>query len=518
MKARLPGVLPIIFLLIFSDLTYSGEAVVWNAGILGEVGWGEELSIGEYSVSLKDFSIEQSAPSRLWLELKQNNETIAERAISAGEAFVINDSVRVTVEEIMDRGPEDEPTARVRIQLPASPELFIILSTERDEFAGGDWIRLKLQIENRGTVDAEGIAVSLQSIPPQIQSEYEIPGLEAGRAWDDREDTPEIDPIEIDLKAPFLPEPAVMKLIVFAVYSDPDGRTFQSRGGAVLQISGPLQVHKRAAEVQDQPRQYHIIDSIRNTGNRTLYITMKDSTGLKMRTDSTLSWNFNISPGESVTKSYRIEADDPGTGQVLPAFEAAYTWRGKGYAVFSERPVIDVYAPKIEAKRSARSTVVEPDEEVLVSIELENIGNRRAAVSWLEPEPEGGSLLSSNVNGSIRLSPNETHSIEYRLRSSSSGTRAILLPPTRILYRDVRGNEFETGTPPLRIEVEGEGHQVNATAASVSEGNFNEIRNESRDEDESRADAQTDASGRGQLVFLLLAMVALISAAINRCS
>jgi len=504
-------------LFILLIMVSAGQAVIWNEGIQGELQWDEALIIGNYTVVLTDFSLDEAGPSKVLLDLQENNNTIDHKAMQSGEWFIENDSIKVTVEQITRGEIEDEPSARIRVQLPATAELSLILSGDRDEFQGGDEMRLKLNVENKGIVEAENLKIILDSVPPYLNARYRIPKVPAGKAWDEKKSTSEIDPIQINLKAPYLPEPTDLSIRVRAEYTDPEGVACESLGGAICGISGPLQFHKRVEEVQDCPQKFYIINSMRNSGNRTLDLKITDSTGSDFQANSSLSWKIRLSPGETRIESYRIEAKKTGAGLSLPAAQASYTWQDKSYTVHSEMPVIDVYGPLIKATRSIRPTKIKPGDAVTVSMEFVNVGNKKAAVIWEDPMPQGALVVRGETNGSFRLTLNETRSSEYQLRFPKPGT--ISLPPTLIRYRDVRGDEYYTNTRSQEIKVEAEKPIINMSP------DLNEIRNDVKDgigesgqSDIDISDIGMSALSQSDMLILLVLIVVLLSMAISRYS
>lgn len=505
-------------LLTFLAMTTVCQAVVWNEGIVGELHWDESLTIQNYTIILNDFSIEESITPRVLLELQENNQTIARRSMQAGEQFTLNDSIKVNVNEILRGDKDEDPSAKIQVALPAVADLSLILVGDRDQYQGGDDIRLKLWIENVGIIDAENLKITLDSMPAYAYARYRISNVDAGQSWDDKIETHETDPIKINLKAPYFPQPTDLSLRVHAEFEDQDGKACESWGGAVLHISGPLQLHKRVEEVWELQKEYYVINSLRNTGNRTLAVTLSDSAGSGFRSNSSLSWKMNLSCGEMKTESYKIRAEKPGAGLSLPAAEARYDWQEGSYTVRSEKPVVDVFGPKIEAKRSVSPSRIKPGDTVTVNLEFENTGNKRAAVLWEDAIPDGAEIISAANNaagniGSVRLSPNETFTSEYQLRCPYPGT--VRLSPTLVRYRDVRSDEYQTSTMATEVQVEEPRVEV-VVPANVTETAMNEtIINETAGNDTEDSDPASE-NDRGYMPLLLISIVILLSAAISR--
>jgi uncharacterized repeat protein (TIGR01451 family) len=501
------------WLFILLVLTSAAQAVVWNEGISGELHWGETLFLENYTLKLADFSIEESHTSKVLVELQADNLTVASRALQVGEWFSLNDSIKVTVEQIVKGDIQDDPFAEIRVQLPAAADISLILAGDREIYQGGDEMRIQLQIANIGIVDAENLRISLDSIPPFVNNRYGISMVEAGRVWDRKKNTHEIDNLMIIIKSPYFPEPTDLKLRALAQYSDPLGRPYESWGGTDFHISGPIQLHKRLEETQEFQKSYYVINSLRNSGNRTLSLDLSDSTGSGFQADSTLSWKLNLSPGESKTVSYLIKAKLPGLSQILPSAEACYSWDDKSYTVRSERPVVDAFGPLIEVKRSVSPTKLQPDDVATVSIQLTNTGNKEAAISLQDPVPVGTKLISGCVNESLMIPPNETYSKDYQLRCIEQGT--IRLPQSEISYRDVRGNEYSSSMRALEIDVQRE-KKTNQTDAALNETGKADAQTEKAGVETNDTDIETEEKSEKYLSALLVTIVLLLSAAFSR--
>lgn len=496
-------------LLILLVLAASSRAIAWNEGLTGELGWGEVMALGDYTLKLADFSLKEERKSVL-VELQEDDSIIASRVLHAGDSFIINDSVRVSVGRIIESNVEDEPRANLRLQLPASPEISLLLVSDKEIYEGGDPIRLKLKVENRGVVDTESLRISLNSTPLFISERFRISALKAGEAWDENKNTVEVDPIKIVRFAPYLPESSDVELRVVAEYLDPEGESYQSTGGATLRLLGPIKLHKQVDEVMEFSDSSYVINSIRNLGNKTLAIDLSDSTGPNFKTDDPLDWRVVLKPGEARTFSYRINAKRPGMGQALDDAIASYRLGDKTYIVHSETPLIDVIGPQIDVIRKISPDRVKVGEEAAISYELENAGNRKALVMLQETIPSDVKLLEGAINESFILSPQEKAIRKIRLLFVRPGT--IRIPAGRVIYRDVRGNEFCTDTPALEVKVQDEnkGNSALSGDSNSSRSDLNEKKNFER------MDAKYDAKMGGNLLILPLLIMLFLSLALGR--
>jgi len=441
----------LVFLLIYSSIDPSLCLVVWNEGTEAELEWGEMLVAGNYSLSLIDFSPEESDVLQALVELQKDNVTLATRSLHEGDSFILNDSVKVTAERIVRDEEEDEQYADLLIQLPAEPEIALLLSADKEIYRGGDTIRMELGIENKGIVDAEGMQIIIDSKPQQFLEKFSRSILDAGRTWDEKKHTAELDPIKFDLKAPYLAMPEEFQLRVFCTFEDPDGKKHEAWGGTKFQVAGSLQLHKRVEESQDYGKGYYVTDSFWNCGNRTINIELDDSTGSDFVANETLHWQVKLAPGQTKTESYEIFAGKPGTGLILPPAQATFALGGSDCTVTSESPMVDVFGPFIEAKRDIDKRSVSPGSVVTVTLNLTNSGNKKAKVSYRETVPEGAFLERGKTCGWVLLDPSGGVDEEYTIRCTNPGR--LRLPASEISYHDAMGNSYHAGTQEVEINV-----------------------------------------------------------------
>jgi uncharacterized repeat protein (TIGR01451 family) len=492
------------------------------------------MFLENYSLKLADFSIEDGHTSKVLVELKADNLTITSRALQMGEWFILNDSIKVTAEQIVKGDLSDDPFATIRLQLPAAADISLILKGDRETYEGGDEMRIQLQIENKGIVDAENLNLRLDSIPPFVKERCSISTVEAGKIWDKKKNTQEIDNFKINIKAPYFPKPTDLRIEAHARYSDPQEKAYESWGGATFHIRGPIQLHKKVEDTQEFQGSYYVINSLRNSGNRTLDLKLSDSTGSGFRADCPFSWKFNLSPGGTKTISYLIEAQKPGLGQILPNAAVSYSWGEDSCTILSEKPVVDVFGPSIEAERSISPTKLQPGEVATVSIQLTNQGNKQAAITLQETVPNETELVSGSLNESAMIPPNETYRNEYQLRCITKGI--VSIPFQEISYRDARGNEYHTNMKALEIDVQekkknslmqrnltdsalngtGNRDSQNETGQAIAQAEKADVQMGKAGAETSDTDEETKEGGGDYLPALVITIILLLSAALSR--
>ena len=446
----------LLAILLFASTIGSG--VEWGDRAEGELRWGEGLSIGGYSLVAADFTPEEVTPRMVMLNLSRGGELIATRALGSGESFSLDDEVMVVAQEVWmrDRLVDGlvEPRARVFLLVRAVPELRVLVVSEEDSFEAGEVVKLKVEIENVGLVEAEDVVVEVTTDPPVFSSIYRRSGLLSGEVWDEDRKTAEVDPIKVSFTAPSMDRPQDVSVKVRARYLDGRGVAHESWGGTSFRILGPLKLNKYAEDAMKLKDESIVRLSVSNRGERPLVVDISDSAGRDFEVDTPLKWKISIPSGDMESKSYTIRARKPGEGQTLPPAEATYSIDGVTYRVTSRSPVVDVIGPLVEVEKKAAPTTVREGEDVTVTLTATNVGNRRTMVSAEETAPAWGSLTSGETYLSRLLLPGETAALIYTISCPVAGRFEI--PPTTLCYRDEDGTACTVESRRIGIVVEEE--------------------------------------------------------------
>ncbi|MDF0589817.1 COG1361 family protein [Candidatus Methanocrinis natronophilus] len=447
-----------------------GSGVEWGGRAEGELRWGEALSAGGYSLMVADFTPEEVTARMVMLELSRGGELVATRALGSGESFSLDDEVMVVAQEVWmrDRLVDGlvEPRARVVLLARAVPEIRILVVSEEETFEAGEVVKLKVEVENVGVVEAEDVVVEVTTDPPIFSSIYRKSGLLPGEAWDEDRKTAEIDPIKVRFTAPPMDGPQDVSVKVRARYLDDRGVAHESWGGTSFRIFGLLKLNKYAEEAMKLEDESIVRLSVSNRGERPLVVDLTDSAGRDFETGTPLNWKISIPPGEMESKSYTIRAKKPGVGQVLPPAVATYSIDGVTYRVTSRSPVIDVIGPLVEVDKKAAPTTVRVGEDVTVTLTATNVGNRRTMVTAEVTVPAWGSLASGETDSTRLLLPGETAALIYTISCPVAGRFEI--PPTIVCYRDEDGTACTVESRRIRIVVEEEGgEELNITTDAL---------------------------------------------------
>lgn len=455
--------LPLFVLQASATLAVASEAI--GDSVCGDLHWGENLSLDGYRLVAADFSRESSRPSAL-LKLYQGDELLMQQPLCQGENFTFDDTVVVEADGIfipdLSEGSEDS-TASVRLALSAAPRIRLHLISDKDSYDPGDEIRLRLIAENEGSEAAEGIRINLSSQPEFFHFNDGISELEAGKSCEVGAGGEEK---LIRLKAPLWPGPAQIQLRAKARYSDSKGMERESAGHCIFGVFGQISLHKSAMEEMIPGKEYPVILTLRNFGQENVSVNLADSVSDGFCTNSDMKWKLEVKPREIETVSYDIEPSGPGAGFILPAAVATYNIGNERYESRSESISADVAGPFLEVEKKISSSIVYPGDEISVSIDVFNRGNRTVKASLNESVPAWARFMGGETHSSQILNSAEEASLRYRISCNRPGNYEI--PETKVFYADARGDQYSINSSCLSLKVLEEKPHVNMTAVETA--------------------------------------------------
>lgn len=421
----------------------------WGESVQAELHPGERIEMDGYSIELSDISVVPGNPSVL-LNIYDNGN-VSPTVMSVGELFVLKDErnrerLGIKLEEIFKEGHHsNESRAILEIRMRSRPEISISMASERDIYHSGDQIRVDVFLENIGDGDAENIHLDLRE--PQsdalnetmrgISKKMRRSLLRPGELWRER----------ISFRAPSLLETGSIELVAAAEYHDTDNNLYRAESILPITVAGPVELHKHVQETQTFGRTYYVIDTVRNTGNVRLNLSLRDAAGDDFQSEGLSVERFELGPGESRIISYAVKAKSPGEGLVLPPARCTYSIAGSTYTVISESPVVDVFGPRIEARRYLTSGG-DPD-LFQVCMDVKNSGNRYAGVRAYSIFPEWIEILDGANSLSFALAASSSKDICWSVRCPNG---SCTIPQMDLIYFDSENNIFRCEVPPLKLE------------------------------------------------------------------
>lgn len=439
-------------MLLISALLLMHVSSSWGENIRAELQPGEMIKVDGYSIELSDISVVPGNPAVL-LNIYDNG-IISPAVINEGELFVLkdkrnSDKLGIKLEKVYREGYlSNESRAIIEIRMRPRPEIAISMSSDRDVYHIGDQIRVDMFVENRGDGNAENIHLHLD--PNKFQSDtptgprkdlsktMHISLLRPGELWKER----------VSLRAPSLPETEGIELVATAEYVDAEGNLYRSESDLPLTVLGPLELHKHVQDTQTFGRTYYVIDTVRNTGDVRLNLSFRDCSGDEFQSEGVFEDSFELLTGETRIVSYAVKAKRPGEGLVLPPARCTYSVAGSTYTVTSESPVVDVFGPRIEARRYVWDPSGDPD-VFQVCMDVKNSGNRYAGVRAYSIFPEGIEILNGSKDLSFALAAGSSRTICWSVRCPNV---SCMLPSIDLIYFDPDNNMFRFEVPPLKLE------------------------------------------------------------------
>ncbi|WP_094228507.1 COG1470 family protein [Methanolobus psychrotolerans] len=154
--------------------------------------------------------------------------------------------------------------------------------------------------------------------------------------------------------------------------------------------------------------------------------------------DSEIKWNLSFEPFETKTVSYSLKALRPGT-YAFNGTLIRIEHEGRTYSKELNASNIIVHGPFINLSKSMSSDSINLHDEVNITLNIANEGDRAAYVTVSDQLPVGAVLLSGDTGKSRVLRADESFSLTYSVRMDKAGD--IVIPATRAKFVDSK--EYE---------------------------------------------------------------------------
>ncbi|MDY0387905.1 MAG: hypothetical protein RBT65_12435 [Methanolobus sp.] len=154
--------------------------------------------------------------------------------------------------------------------------------------------------------------------------------------------------------------------------------------------------------------------------------------------DSDVKWNLSFDPYETKTLEYSLKALRPGT-YLFNGTLIKVEHEGRTYFKELNTSNITIHGPFISINKSISKNSVSLSEQVNISLDVSNEGDRAAHVSISDQLPIGATLISSNTGMDSVLHPGAKISLDYSVRMEKSGD--IVIPAAQVKFMDSK--EYE---------------------------------------------------------------------------
>jgi hypothetical protein len=118
-------------------------------------------------------------------------------------------------------------------------------------------------------------------------------------------------------------------------------------------------------------------------------------------------------------------------------------YEGRQYKRQMNDSELVIHGPLINVSKSAYPESAILHDEINITIDVVNEGDRAAHITVSDQLPAGASIISGVTGGSLVLHPEDTFSLNYTVRMDKSGD--ILIPSSKVKFVDSNeysGNEY----------------------------------------------------------------------------
>lgn len=154
--------------------------------------------------------------------------------------------------------------------------------------------------------------------------------------------------------------------------------------------------------------------------------------------DSDIKWNLSFDPYETKTLEYSLKALRPGTykfnGTIITVEH-----EGRTYSKELNSSNLTVHGPFISINKSISNSNVFLNDQVNISLDISNEGDRAAHVAISDQLPIGAVLVSSNTGMDSVLRSGANISLDYSVRMEKLGD--IVIPAAQVKFVDSK--EYE---------------------------------------------------------------------------
>ncbi|MDK2937914.1 MAG: hypothetical protein PWQ51_78 [Methanolobus sp.] len=196
---------------------------------------------------------------------------------------------------------------------------------------------------------------------------------------------------------------------------------------------------KFSDEIYMGERAYYILDITHMEPEPVDSVTIKAvlPDGLVFDPDSDGVWNYSFNSYGTKTLQYSVKALKPGTYEINGTLINAEL-NERVYSKEMNSSTLVVHGPDIKVSKTLDAYSVNLNENVNMTVDVVNEGDRAAYISLTDQLPVGGKIISGVMGGSLVLHPDSTFSVEYTVQMDKGGE--IIIPSAVVKFVD--SNEY----------------------------------------------------------------------------
>ena len=444
-------ILLLIILSVFSTqaLAYTTDDIEWKSSVDStDLGWGTSVTNGDYTISADDFTKD----GYVYIKILKDGQVKQHAPLTAGGTLIDNDEIKVKVISVdtdIDEwsGNMVDPTVSIRIDRRGLPDYEITIETDEDSYdpklySSPSKVTATITVENNGDAEVKNVDLMI-NIGNLTLSDGDLThhyySILKGETTD---------PVTIQMDVPYLWDKTT-----FSISANTKGydikdveHTKNESESVTIEQKWELITTKTMTNDIYMDETAYVFVNIRNAGVCDINsITVTDLVveELELKDSITLQKTISLKAGESTTDlfEYSLKPLKPGT-HTAPASIAEFTApNGKNYSVSSETPKIEVNGPYITLTKSVSSSNVAPEDNVTVTVKVDNTGNRDASVTASDSLPNSVSLVSGDIAFQEVMKKSTSKSYSYVIRMDTEGD--VKLPSTTASFIDLEGYKGE---------------------------------------------------------------------------
>jgi hypothetical protein len=163
----------------------------------------------------------------------------------------------------------------------------------------------------------------------------------------------------------------------------------------------------------------------------TLEVELPDN--LVMDPDSDTKWNFSFGPYQKKMLDYSLKGLKPGTYE-LNGTVINVNYEGRQYTKELNASELVIHGPLINVNKSVYPESAILNDEINITIDVVNDGDRAAHITVSDQLPAGASVISGVTGGGLVLHPEDTFSLNYTVRMDKAGD--IVIPSAKVKFVD----------------------------------------------------------------------------------
>ncbi len=406
----------------FTTFVGSAEEVYWTTKTAQTLHSGDTISRGGFQLSVADFDIYNKF---FRLTIYKINTILKEDVLGIGATSTYNDEIKLVVIDVWSTGKGDS-WVKAEVYLRAKPDMRISISTNRNEYNPLDTIATTVTLRNNGYDKIKNVELNIDPGTLELEGgslNYNFNEIPAGQSKS----------LILYFKAPLLAEAKSITIGVNASGTDVKNINYSASASIKIKIlqNRIIEVQKTLASSIYNDERTSAYITIRNKGAINLdSIEVKDEIpdGFTSENDINLLWSLNLASGEEKRISYPLKPLLPGTYDV-PAAQAQFAIGGKQYIVKSNTSRITVHAPLVVLAKTVDSAVAYLGDQITVTINVRNNGDKQARVKITDDLPSKADLLSGDLSWTAVLEKNESKSYTYTMKLNKAGE--LELPPAK---------------------------------------------------------------------------------------